>query len=753
MSAKTVFEAWVRLNTRSTQWHGLLADAGLSLPTSNEADFLAALARTICVDRGVPGFEDFDQGGNQGIYPGDPARSLLYHALASSNVLSYRKEPLKDFPSFDEITDLENLVYSSANPSLEQLVAKAIALSEDENPEFGVVVFAYEYQCASRTVHRKHADLCFSRTGIARVGTHAPFYSPAARGWLTFDENDPAYTIRAIPARYAAFFAVRLSGDPESFGPKYFLEPDVEEPGDNNRRFWVPLHKLFSGPDCIRDCPNLTVTFSAKHVNEKLRRMHLELARRGMAAHAGNELDHYPFRFSTHIADLQVRSETATVVPCVQSLVKPAELDGTFVTFRVPPDPALLLSTFRIRPDDNLHYPCPKWVNCRTKVVDEKPTDLNEDPNLVALVHQGGYDALHYVDFTGDGYIEVEIDGCKGLDHTSKISAYSIVAQPDFLPFVSQSDLFDWWRELCPEELKKYAWADGPDPTPLSQSRLSANFATHPGVFEKADDTVTSVVGMPRHRVGLVHKIDPSFDGSIANSCLPDDGSGDFAPGWDIAISKTDRLEHLSAYGLSSPFPEDARLCAGFGATWPAAAPDITSWFPSDGYPVVVPLGNQASGWDQTLLPVTPFLSGTFAEYPNAAYSDWVQTTLNGKLDLVRLRNVTLKMYTTHLLVMARLFKVIGAETDDDRARYSIVYFSQRRKEDPLVNLAMRAAHATKFTADQAFEIHYFEESDRSVDTHDFKRLTLKTTKTVKLYAHPDSVLLEDDQGNWVEKE
>src|ERR1700733_5923513 len=122
MSAKTVFEAWVRLNERSSNWHNLLCEAGLNLPTSSEDDFLGALCRPVRVDRTVPGFEDFDQMGERGVYPSDPAQSLLYHAFASSNVSNYREQSLQDFPTLDEISALENLIYSLAKLSFEDLI-------------------------------------------------------------------------------------------------------------------------------------------------------------------------------------------------------------------------------------------------------------------------------------------------------------------------------------------------------------------------------------------------------------------------------------------------------------------------------------------------------------------------------------------------------------------------------------------------------------------------------------------------------
>ena len=56
--------------------------------------------------------------GDRGACPGDPAQSLLHHAFASSNVVSYRQQPLEDFPTFDEMSEIENLIYILAKRSL-----------------------------------------------------------------------------------------------------------------------------------------------------------------------------------------------------------------------------------------------------------------------------------------------------------------------------------------------------------------------------------------------------------------------------------------------------------------------------------------------------------------------------------------------------------------------------------------------------------------------------------------------------------
>jgi len=94
---------------------------------------------------------------------------------------------------------------------------------------------------------------------------------------------------------------------------------------------------------------------------------------------------------------------------------------------------------------------------------------------MMARIRQGGYEALHYIDFTGDGVVKVS---CGGLPECVAYPAYSIISQPDFLPYVSQSDLFDWWREQCPDELKEFSWGRDLDSMPVSANRLAANFET-----------------------------------------------------------------------------------------------------------------------------------------------------------------------------------------------------------------------------------------------------------------------------------
>jgi hypothetical protein len=60
--------------------------------------------------------------GKRGIEPGNPSRSLLYHAFASPNVINkIDNSELKHFPTIAEIDTIENYVYGINPPSIKEL--------------------------------------------------------------------------------------------------------------------------------------------------------------------------------------------------------------------------------------------------------------------------------------------------------------------------------------------------------------------------------------------------------------------------------------------------------------------------------------------------------------------------------------------------------------------------------------------------------------------------------------------------------
>lgn len=82
------------------------------------------------------------------ITPGQPARSLLYHALASPNVVEHKNNTeLNLFPTLLQIDTVENYVFSVRNASLEELISEArvlLDLSASDGLELAVGVFASE---------------------------------------------------------------------------------------------------------------------------------------------------------------------------------------------------------------------------------------------------------------------------------------------------------------------------------------------------------------------------------------------------------------------------------------------------------------------------------------------------------------------------------------------------------------------------------------------------------------------------------
>jgi len=129
------------------------------------------------IDRQFPGFADFAVEGKRGIEPGKPSWSLLFHAVASPGL---GKGYAGRMPTREQIETVENYVYGVKPPSIAELRVRA------GGAPLAMAVFASEYRPASQTVHQKHADMCYSRTGIARIGTRGPLYHSSARGYNSF---------------------------------------------------------------------------------------------------------------------------------------------------------------------------------------------------------------------------------------------------------------------------------------------------------------------------------------------------------------------------------------------------------------------------------------------------------------------------------------------------------------------------------------------------------------------------------------
>ena len=114
-------------------WKELMESHGLHL---DAADLAAELRRPLIgagvstINRTIAGFEDFSPNGIAAIEPGDPGRSLLYHALASPNVYptTTGSRTDDDFPTLLELDTIENYIYAAANRKLVDLGDVVVAV-------------------------------------------------------------------------------------------------------------------------------------------------------------------------------------------------------------------------------------------------------------------------------------------------------------------------------------------------------------------------------------------------------------------------------------------------------------------------------------------------------------------------------------------------------------------------------------------------------------------------------------------------
>lgn len=633
-------------------WRELLLPHGLDILA---ADLEHELDKILSIDRSAVGFEDFALSGMRGIEPGKPAQSLLYHALASPNVITAENgAALQAYPTAAELETLVNYVYGRLPPSMQQLEERA------NGAPMAVVVFAMEYRPAPDTVHKSHADLCFSRTGVSRVGTAAPLYDAQSRGFLPFVEDDD-FAIRVLPARYSAYIAVQRKGHSSCFGPMRFGEEDA------GHDFWVPLHKLFSGSECI-DGMTLDVQLHAQHKNEKLRRIHLSLA--GNSGWTEPDISKPPFVITEGLGDWLPEHEFGpglmTAIPR-ESLVEAAEYQGAPLTFNVPEEPDLMESSLQLPGN------APEYVHIRHNVDDTGHIiNLNHSTDMLDELEQGGFNALHYLDFTADGWIQAQ---CPALDIVipRRVAAYSLLCAPDFYPLCNQRHLNEWLESIDPERRNKALLRA---PQCLSDARHPANIQSFPTRFTSTDVSITAIVGQ-LGASAVATNIQPNVASARRASCLPDAASGDFAPGWDIGVvdyeTESGDVRHMAAYRLGSPFPEDAKLCAALSSFWPAVAPDSAqSYEPDAAGPTIKPMLDMEIGiaggfsWDGIVAPTTYVADGqTYKAYQTYLYGDYTENALEGKFSLALTGKVDSQEYQRRIDALLRVNQSLGEQFVD----------------------------------------------------------------------------------------
>jgi hypothetical protein len=644
-------------------WSDLMNRHGLNL---NSIDLATELRRPLVaangkstIDRTLSGFEDFCTLGAAAIEPGQPARSLLYHALASPNVYPMIAGPRTDadFPTLVEIDTLENYIYSLANKKL---------------ADFGnvsVAVFAYQYRPGGSSVHRRHADVAYSRTGVARVGTRPAHYDPLRRSFWPEPQGGSA-GVAIMPARYAAFLVERRKPSAKD-AITHPLDGQIAK--DNLRTFLFPVHKLFPGKECLKGL-DLQVSFHEHHRNEKLRKIHqLRPAQGGIPPLPGFNINQPPFvRESQDLVTLQPVGASTLVSPIphaalAETVTQTNSVSGQqeIARFQVPaatgnnrfPE----FSSFNIQAT-NAGRAAPEYVHIRLHV---RPNGQLFDLNTLASadyqkvlttgmfqgvpgVEDGPLTAAHFADHSCDGAVVAQVTPAMP---GKSFAAVSLVAAPDFLPLVGQIDV-QRWAEAKGLTGNIFFAQGGPEPLCYGRDVNPNPAITDPisgasPAFDRADaanNTTSALISAAPQ--GISNNLPTIPD--VATTWLTDAAADVFEPGWDTSIFTDNVGEFYSNYGLGSPFPEDAKLCAALNSFWPAAAPDTGRTF---GQMTALPLldeelgfhpkhpkvlaGGASSrpGWDGEF---GPYLSndGANANFVNIERSDYTLAAFHGRMSL-----------------------------------------------------------------------------------------------------------------------
>lgn len=554
--------------------------------------------------RRIPADDAFaDFAGHRAIHPGRPELSLLYHALASRRVLLSESVPEESYPTLAQLDVLENFIYALQLPP--------------EHNDYVLAVLAYEYRPAQQTPHGRHADLVFSRTGIARIGSEPLNYIASSRefaNWPRGDKRSKSFAVTG--ARYALFLARVVSDAP--------IKAMTWEKADDDRSFLLPERKIFSGDSLLEGAH---VAFGQQHRSERLYRLTQYKLKDNSALRLPRDIDasrleSAPFRRISNtfdksprgtndpsLVDMNEHGDSVVISSKPQALVREAvdsknrrarfwvpptvpgvsrqyttlELNHTPITQTVLEGIALWRRANFIelrRPNDS-----PMLVNVRFELADETSATIQhlELPRDEARLQNGGYWAALFEDSICDGCVVAAIDPLpKGswvqALRERVLPAFSLVTAPDFFPNATGLELDESPHEALSENFLKGGTI------PLSSVRLPPNRVlldptTNAPAFPPNErvrgrsvaDTATAVVSRDSN---MSSKDATTPDKDRRSGYLPDSASGILYPGWDVTYSGGTGDKFLTTYGLGSPFVEDAKLCAAANGMWPAASPD-----------------------------------------------------------------------------------------------------------------------------------------------------------------------------------
>jgi hypothetical protein len=637
------------------------------------------------------GFDDF--AGMNLIKPGFPAFSLLYHALASPRV---RSSSILAYPDLAQLDILENYIYALAEWEHLKTVYNV-----KSNEELVMAVFAYEYRPAFKTPHHEHADMVYSRTGVARVGEHEMNFDKINRCFTNKPkDNVPVQHSAVVPARYGLFIAKRVKNSDINLMTTGVYKPGdkFDDKEDAKRTFLQPIRKVFQNDLLFGEAK---LNFKEMHRSEKLAKLveHTQLTfynNLKPTVRDSSQLIVQDGKITNVESSFLVISQPKPLIRISKENNKPVYFlvpvmipgeDGysrnryfTSYNTQEVQDVELLVPTKgngyqKIPNQYNEPRTQPLFLNITHEqdTVDAKGyREVLKDGEFEKRLNDGMFQAPLFEDSICEGSVNAQITfgdqaALKGL-RKECLPGFSIVTAPDFFPQVDNFDLMIY--DVAPGLAVNVSNFYEGGLASLATARLSPN----PELLSAKEsiDTYTAVLSHKSKNTmpaGQMQKFgNPSLPkGYMVSGFLPDVASSVFAPGWDITYSadkpgSTD--VYLSTEGLGSPFVEDMKLCAAANGMWPASSPDAARTYqgsldPWSRNPTAIPLlddeigfhkhspagqmmKKETFGWDGVQGPFLEILEGKWkVNFADIGRADVVQHALDGKVDMSKLRELT----------------------------------------------------------------------------------------------------------------
>ncbi|WP_298511834.1 hypothetical protein [uncultured Kordia sp.] len=734
------------------------------------------------INRDLEGFDDYRLDGNQGITPMSFSKSLLYHALASPDVIDSN---ITYYPSLEELDLIENFIYSNEIQK-EGNKQSLASLKANYGSKLVVAVFAYQYRTWEESSHRAHAGMNYSRTGISRIGTSESIHDPKRRSFWVGDTDG---AISALPCRYGAFLAIKDTG--ENIKTNFSIMDSNSD--DSDMDFVVPVYKLFEGDECLSDIQDLKLEFETYHKNEKLRKAHDSQINYTIPIDSSYDQKAFPFiidditkpDFLYSKKDLKYSSNnfigSILIEPTKGAISEPAIQNNKYVAFKVPEHDENLANRGN-RYNSSFQIPAgqgrsaPEYVNIRQRVknlnVVNPELDIENINNLRSdkfneLLNKGGYLAVDFIDRTGDGFVKI-----KEFEGLSSLAAYSLITAIDFFPLVNQRDIFRWNSVPGIIQNSQGNWQVNPDSdahflqggtSPLSDGRRVRANINHSPFISDISVTNTSVIS---NKNSLQIKENLKSNDQLSISYLPDAASNVFAPGWDISVDINNGTAFYAAYGLGSPFPEDAKLCAALNSYWPAAAPDASrTFFLSDTFiefrkkMTAIPLTDEElgihpkvaniigvssfTGWDGEY---GPFLESDsddeYVNYADIARSDYTFNAWQGFMNMDLLKKITTSQLIGRMEALRKCILELLPPVND------LVHFNQLwlASFQEIDNWSTQNDRMNNRLNGSGFRFIFItpEGDTPLVDTTDIKRLRMKVDKKYECQLDKDTFVWQE---------